>query len=271
MLTSFFSKARPKQADEEPEEAQMEGSRRIGRRFEVRRYNGVITEDGLSHHFRLKDLSCGGVSGITAAPIEDGQIVPVELVKGVPMRATVRWTRGTSVGLSFRQPLPMYLVSAILEADRRHRPPAKVEDLGPLTTLELSDVACPIEEAEEHGGDEADPSGEETERRAEARIRVLLLIGRIASGNDEGFCCVRSLSDSGLMAETSLVLKVGDDVEVELSARHHLAGRVAWKDKAGIGMVLSQSIDSVLLLSQLAKGETEPVQPPVEEETSDGG
>jgi hypothetical protein len=73
------------------------------------------------------------------------------------------------------------------------------------------------------------------------------------------------------MAETSLVLKVGDDVEVELSRRHHLAGRVAWKDKAGIGLALNQPIDSALLLSQLAKGETEPDEPSVEEETSDRG
>jgi hypothetical protein len=271
MLTSLFSKARQKQADEEPEEGPTEDKRRIGRRFEVRRYNGVIIEDGLSHPFRLKDLSCAGVSGITAAPIEDGQIVPIELVKGVTMRATVRWTRGTSVGLSFRQPLPMYLVSAILEADGRHRPPARVEDLGPLTALELSDVTCPFEEADEREGGDLDPSDDETERRAAARIRILLLIGRIASANDDGFCCVRSLSDSGLMAETSLVLKVGDDVEVELSPRHHLAGRVAWKDKAGIGLALNQPIDSALLLSQLAKGETEPDEPSVEEETSDRG
>lgn len=264
MLTSIFTKARRKQADEQSEEAQMENTRRMGRRFDVRRYNGVITEDGLSHRFRLKDLSCKGVAGITAAPIENGQTVPVELVKGVAMPATVRWTRGTSVGLSFRHPLPTYLVSAILEADRRHRPPAKVEDLGPLTALELSDVTCPLEEADEHGADDPDPSGEETERRAEARIRVLLLIGRIAGSHESGFCCVRSISDSGLMAETNLALKFGEDVEVELSARHHLAGRVAWKDKAGIGLALNEPVDSVLMLSQLAKGETEPVQTPAE-------
>src|SRR3546814_12961041 len=76
---------------------------------------------GLIHECCLRNRSCTGVSGLTAAPVEEGRPSQIELVKGVLRPATVRWTRGTSVGLSFGQPLPMFVVSAILEADKRDR------------------------------------------------------------------------------------------------------------------------------------------------------
>jgi hypothetical protein len=308
MLTSLFTRTRHKQADEEsgaPRRAK--GNRRASPRFDVKRYNGIITNDGLSHQFRLRNLSCTGVSGLTAAPIEEGQTVPIELVKGVPCLATVRWTRGTSVGLSFRQRLPMHLVSAILEADQRHCSPARDEELtlGPLTGIELSDVGCPVEEwddpsedpqmanavtidqdrhtedmeeiqgadrdEDENAEDGLDPSGEEGERRSEPRIRVLLLIAKITNWDSSGLCCLRSISNSGLMAETNLVLRPGDEVQLDLSDRHRLCGRVVWRDEAGVGVALDEPIDSVLLLNQLAHGDAEPPETPapVEPETDD--
>ena len=297
MLKNLFTKARHKQADHPSDEAQAEpDDRRVDERYDVRRYNGNITNDGLSHQFRLRDLSCTGVSGLTAAPIEDDQTVSVELVKGVLWPATVRWTRGTSVGLSFWRPLPMYLVSAILGADQRHGRPAKDGELnlGPLTSVELSVVNCPFEESDDPGEDPQmareiaayqdhategteeiqvedqgcgertedciDPSCERPERRAEPRVRTPHLIARINGSNVRGLCCVRSISDSGLMAETSLALKPGDEIELEFSGRHQLCGRVVWMDKAGVGVVLNQPVDSALLLSELARRDAESIR-----------
>jgi len=288
MLKTLFTKARPKQADHDTDEAQTEqDDRRVDPRYDVRRYNGNITNDGLRHQFRLRNLSCAGVSGLTAAPIEDNQIVSVELVKGMLWPATVRWTRGTSVGLSFRRPLPMYLVTAILEADQRHCRPDKDEELnlGPLTGVELSIVNCPLEELDDPGEEPQtacefdvdqdhrteeipaedqvceerteDPSGESRERRVEPRVRTPHLIARINSSNVSGLCCVRSISDSGLMAETNLALKPGDEIELELSERHQLCGRVVWMDNAGVGVALNEPVNSALLLSELAKRDVE--------------
>lgn len=294
MLKTLFTKVRYKQADPpsdpQSDEAQAEpDDRRTDERYEVRRYNGNITNDGLRHQFRLRDLSCTGVSGLTAAPIEDDQTVSIELVKGVLWPATVRWTRGTSVGLSFRRPLPMYLVAAILEADQRHCRPAKDAELnlGPLTSVELSVIDCPLEEADDpveypqaaHGAASQDhrtgdaeeipaedqecgertenPSCERPERRVEPRVRTPHLIARINSSNVSGLCCVRSISDSGLMAETSLILRPGDEIELEFSDRHQLCGRVVWTDKAGVGVALNEPVDSALLLSELTRRDAE--------------
>lgn len=300
MLETVFARVRFKHASHQSGEAEAEKeNRRADQRFDVKRYNANIRTDGLRHPFRLRDLSCTGVSGITAAPIEDEQPVSVELVKGILWPATVRWTRGTSVGLSFGRPLPMYFVAAILEADEQYCRPDKDGELnlGPLTNVELSIVNCPLEESNDPGEDPAhgastdqdphaedteeyqdvnrngderaedglDPSGEEVERRAEPRIRILHLIATITSGNVSGLCCLRSISDCGLMAETNLVLKPGDEVELKLSDRHRLCGRVVWRDQAGAGVALDEPIDSVLLMSELVGWDAEPPQEPAPE------
>src|SRR3546814_16112192 len=84
MLKTLFAKTLFHQANDEPREPETEKSnRRSDQRHDVRRYNGTIKSDGLSHEFCLRNLSCNGVSGLTAAPVEEGRPIQIELVKGV--------------------------------------------------------------------------------------------------------------------------------------------------------------------------------------------
>ena len=291
MLTALLAK-HFRRDDSHMGESPEAANRRGDKRHDVRRYNGVVGSDGLSYQFRLRNLSSTGVSGLTAAPVRIGQIVHIELVKGASQAAIVRWTRGTSVGLSFCHGLPLDILFAILEADQRHCRAAADGDLnlGPLDGVELGIVPGTLDELVDAAEDledispgapdgfrdpirelaaeiqdctDAEPDAFQDptdsqyaiqERRSEPRIRTLLRIAKITSNNDSGLCCLRSISDSGLMAETDMPLEPGDVVQVDLSDRHQLRGQVVWRDDAGIGVALSQRIDSVSLLSQLAQG-----------------
>lgn len=299
MLKTLFAKTLLQQTNDGARDNGADRTnRRSEQRHDIKLYNGTIKADGLSHEFRLRNLSCTGVSGLTPAPVEEGRPVQIELVKDILLPATVRWTRGTSVGVSFGQPLPMFIVSAILMADGRHCNAASIRglDLGPLASEELRLGSFPsgaLGEADEEPGlslsseavadlpwtsegshdefesaraqveDGSNARWEGVERRAAPRIRTLLRIAKITSRDDSGLCCLRSISDSGLMAETDLLLKPGEQVEFELSDRHRLCGRVVWRDEAGIGVALDEAIDSVSLLGQLAQDGTQPrARPP---------
>src|SRR3546814_6694148 len=99
--------------------------------------------------------------------------------------------------------------------------------------------------------DSVGPRWDAAERRAEPRIRTLLRIAKITSVNDSGLCCLRSISDSGLMAETNLVLMLGEQLQFELSDRHRLCGRVVWRDEAGRSEEHTSVLQSLMRISSV--------------------
>ena len=65
---------------------------------------------------RMRDLSCGGASGICDEPLDVGSFVIVCLGKEHYVEAEVRWVERMSVGLRFTQPLPPGLVRRLHQA-----------------------------------------------------------------------------------------------------------------------------------------------------------
>jgi len=65
---------------------------------------------------RMRDLSCGGASGICDEPLEIGSFVTVCLTRDHFAEAEVRWVERMSVGLSFTQPLAPGLVRRLHQA-----------------------------------------------------------------------------------------------------------------------------------------------------------
>ena len=65
---------------------------------------------------RLRDLSCGGASGLCDEPLEVGAFVTVCFTKEHLVEAEVRWVRLMNVGLKFAQPLPPAFVRWLQQA-----------------------------------------------------------------------------------------------------------------------------------------------------------
>src|SRR3546814_13522198 len=76
--------------------------------------------------------------------------------------------------------------------------------------------------------DSVGPRWDAAERRAEPRIRTLLRIAKITSVNDSGLCCLRSISDSGLMAEQNHVRKLGEQLRFVTFDRTRIRCRIGW-------------------------------------------
>jgi hypothetical protein len=57
--------------------------------------------------FRVRDLGCTGIAGITAAPLKIGQSLIVQLEEMLMPAADVVWTRRASAGLRFADPVPL--------------------------------------------------------------------------------------------------------------------------------------------------------------------
>ena len=54
---------------------------------------------------RMRDLSCGGASGLCDEALDVGAFITVCLAKGHEVEAEVRWVRQMKVGLKFTEPL----------------------------------------------------------------------------------------------------------------------------------------------------------------------
>ena len=65
---------------------------------------------GRSCSIRMRDLSCGGASGLCEEPLNVGDTVTICLAKEHYIEAEVRWVRLMNVGLKFTQPLAPGLV-----------------------------------------------------------------------------------------------------------------------------------------------------------------
>jgi hypothetical protein len=76
-------------------------------------------------------------------------------------------------------------------------------------------------------------------------MRIGLIHAR--AGNE--FCLVRNLSADGLMARVYGSFRSGDEIQVELTTGHILAGKVVWASGADIGVRFQAPIDVSDVLS----------------------
>jgi hypothetical protein len=65
---------------------------------------------------RLRDLSCGGASGLCDEPLDVGTFVTICFSKQHIVEAEVRWVRLTAVGLKFIEPLAPGFVRRLQQA-----------------------------------------------------------------------------------------------------------------------------------------------------------
>jgi len=70
----------------------------FGHPFEIR-------ARGTCCSIRLRDLSCGGASGLCDEPLDVGSYIMVCFAKHHIVEAEVRWVRLMNVGLKFTHPL----------------------------------------------------------------------------------------------------------------------------------------------------------------------
>ena len=78
---------------------------RVDERVPFLGYPVQIRTRWASCSIRLRDLSCGGASGLCDEALDVGDFVHVCLAKGHEVEAEVRWVRLMNVGLKFTQPL----------------------------------------------------------------------------------------------------------------------------------------------------------------------
>lgn len=81
----------------------------LGYPFELRA-GGTVTS------IRMRDLSCGGASGLCDEPLDVGAFVTVRFSKDNLVEAEVRWIRLMYVGLKFTQPLAPGFVRRLHQA-----------------------------------------------------------------------------------------------------------------------------------------------------------
>jgi hypothetical protein len=79
--------------------------RRQDPRFSFEGKEVSVRARGLSSSFRIKDVSCGGVCGVTGIPVPVGGTVSISLPDLPHRTAEVRWVRNTTMGLKFDKPL----------------------------------------------------------------------------------------------------------------------------------------------------------------------
>lgn len=107
MAHALFSDEAPSQPADEFVE------RRRAARLGLRGRDVPVWSAGVKARLQLKDLSCGGVSGITALPAAIGDRVGMELPLLGKVVARVCWVRSTSMGLTFETPLSLMSVAKL--------------------------------------------------------------------------------------------------------------------------------------------------------------
>ena len=80
-------------------------SLRLYPRIPFRGYPFQIRAGKMTCSIRMRDLSCGGASGLCDEPLDVGSFVIICLGKEQFVEAEVRWVERMSVGLKFTQPL----------------------------------------------------------------------------------------------------------------------------------------------------------------------
>lgn len=91
-----------------------------------------------------------------------------------------------------------------------------------------------------------------TDRREGDRYRTVWRIAKVAREGDAGLWRVRNMSNGGMMLAADVPVTVGERLEVELSDRIVLRGRVAWAKEGRCGVAFDTDIDVAEVLRQLA-------------------
>jgi hypothetical protein len=79
-------------------------------------YPFQIRAHGTCCWIRLRDLSCGGASGLCDEPLDVGSLVTVCFAKEHLVNAEVRWVCRMNVGLKFADPLAPAFVRRLQQA-----------------------------------------------------------------------------------------------------------------------------------------------------------
>ena len=94
-------------------------------RYEVEDWDVTLLVGRLPFQMHVRDLSCRELSGLTDAPVAQGQLLHVELVNIGRRQAQVRWVNSRFAGLYFLTPLPARFVRKVgnLASSIDKRPP----------------------------------------------------------------------------------------------------------------------------------------------------
>lgn len=92
----------------------------------------------------------------------------------------------------------------------------------------------------------------EVDRRTGDRYRTVWRIAKVAREGDAGLWRVRNMSSGGLMLAVDVPVTMGERLEVALSDRILVRGRVAWAKDGRCGVAFDEEVDVAELLRQLA-------------------
>lgn len=87
--------------------------------------------------------------------------------------------------------------------------------------------------------------------RSQRTLTILIVARVVLQNGKEGLGRVRNISETGLMLETAMPLRVGDDLSVELRSRQVLSGAVVWVQDGRVGVHLHERIDISKIVAAL--------------------
>jgi PilZ domain-containing protein len=106
---------------------------------------------------------------------------------------------------------------------------------------------------------------EKSDRRKQSRQISILRVGTLIVDGRRELCLVRNISAGGLMAHAYSTLQLGQRVEAELKSGQSIPGKVAWIEKATVGIAFDQPIDlEDMLTNQTGPNGEKPRLPRVE-------
>ena len=79
--------------------------------------------------------------------------------------------------------------------------------------------------------------------RSKRTLTILTVARLVLEDGREGLGRVRNISETGLMLESAMNLRIGDALSVELRSQQVLRGRIVWYQDGRAGVRLSQPID----------------------------
>ena len=98
----------------------------------------------------------------------------------------------------------------------------------------------------------SESTGGGADRREGDRYRTVWRIAKVARDGDAGLWRVRNMSNGGMMLATDVPVTVGEQLEVALSDKVVVRGRVAWAKDGRCGVAFDAEVDVAELLRQLA-------------------
>lgn len=96
------------------------------------------------------------------------------------------------------------------------------------------------------------PDGGLDRRREGDRYRTVWRIAKVARDGDAGLWRVRNMSNGGMMLAADVPVTIGERLEVALSDRIVVCGRIAWAKDGCCGVAFDTEIDVSELLRHLA-------------------